>query len=155
MFWKYFKWNTLVLHNVPFHNLGKEQSVVLFNYETKIRGRQNFKRPSQNLVQNKSSVLINTSYKDLRKYRKQASDIKEIKLQWNQKMQDLENDLLDKQEVTVLTSEKRKINTYLFLRSRDFLGPLLFSDYIDLFQSSTGEPEINQRLYSVVKFIKY
>ena len=126
VFWRYFKWNTLVLHNVPFHNLGKEQSVVLFNYETEIRGRQHFKRALQNLVQNKSSVLINTRYKDLRKYRKQASDIKEIKLQWNQKMQDPENNMLDKQEVTVLTSEKRKINTCIFLRSRHILGPLLF-----------------------------
>ena len=53
--------------------------------------------------------MIDTRYKDLRKYRKQASDIKYLKLQCNQKMQDLENEGLDKQEVTVLTSEQRKL----------------------------------------------
>ena len=77
-----------MLQNVPVHNLSEERIVGLLNYELDFRGWQNFGKTSQNLVQNKAKDLIDSSfkYKDISKFRKQAQDIRDLKLKWNEKM---------------------------------------------------------------------
>ena len=81
-----------VLNIIQVHNLGEERNVGLFNYEISIRGKKNFEATSRKLVLNKSNDLIfnpqtNTSYKN---FRKAAKEIKELKINWNLKMLELQ-----------------------------------------------------------------
>ena len=81
-----------VLNTIQVHNLGKERNVGLFNYEISIRRKKNFEAASRKLVLNKSNNLMfnpqtNTSYKN---FRKAANEIKELKIDWNLKMFELQ-----------------------------------------------------------------
>ena len=81
-----------VLNTIQVHNLGKECNVGLFNYEVSIRRKKNFEAASRKLVLNKSNNLMfnpqtNTSYKN---FRKAANEIKELKIDWNLKMFELQ-----------------------------------------------------------------
>ena len=81
-----------MLNTIQVHNLGKERNVGLFNYEISIRRKKNFEAASRKLVLNNSNDLIfnlqtNTSYKN---FRKAANEIKELKINWNLKMLELQ-----------------------------------------------------------------
>ena len=81
-----------MLNTIQVHNLGKERNVGLFNYEISIRRKKNFEAASRKLVLNKSNNLMfnpqtNTSYKN---FRKAANEIKELKIDWNLKMFELQ-----------------------------------------------------------------
>ena len=51
-----------ILSNTPIHNLVEERSVGMLNYELNLRGRNQFKTSSQNLVLNKSTDLIRNNF---------------------------------------------------------------------------------------------
>ena len=55
----------------------------------------NFKTTSQNIVQNKSKDLIDLKYKEFNNFKKWADDIKELKLQWCEKIKALAKKRLD------------------------------------------------------------
>ena len=98
-----------ILLNAPLTNLGEERNVGAINYELNFRGRECFKTSAQNLVLNKSIDLI-TDYKNLRKYKKKATDIEDLKKKWNRKMEELEKQgLLDKEALS-LSEEQKKLN---------------------------------------------
>ena len=81
-----------VLNIVQVHNLGDECNVQLFNYEISIKEKKVFEEVSWKLVLNKSNDLIfnpqtNKSYKN---FRKAAKELKKLKINWNQKMVELQ-----------------------------------------------------------------
>lgn len=83
------------LDEVQIHNLGEEHSAGFLNYKLDIRGRQNLEAASHKMVLNKSFDLINQSTESYKKFRKPAAEIKEIKLMWNKKMEEMEYTKVD------------------------------------------------------------
>ena len=81
-------------NKAPLHNLGEERSVGLINYELSIRGKENLEASSRKLVLNRSFELLEKTGKlnKFRMYKKAANDIKELKIEWNTKMQKMERD---------------------------------------------------------------
>ena len=63
---------------------------------------------SQNLVLNKSVDLTSKCFCNSRKFKRPADDIKELKLEWNKKMNDLEINGLSIYEVDALAQENKK-----------------------------------------------
>jgi len=59
-----------ILTNTPIHNLAEERNVGMLNYELNLRGRNQFKTSSQNLVVNKSTYFIRDDFQHLRKFTK-------------------------------------------------------------------------------------
>ena len=78
------------LRQVQNHNSNEEQSVGFVNYKLEIRGKQNLESVSYKMVLNKSADLTIKNLSVFRKH-KNALKIKELRLQWNQKMKVLED----------------------------------------------------------------
>ena len=93
----------------PLHNLGEEQNVGLLNYEIGFRGHKHLETVSQKMVQSKSNDLTRGKSGELKRFRKQASDIKQLKYQWTKKMEALQKKGLSIQEVECLVLEKKKL----------------------------------------------
>ena len=97
-----------ILSNTPIHNLVEERSVGMLNYELNLRGRNQIKTSSQNLVLNKSTDLIRNNFEQLRKFKKQAKDIQDVKQQWSNKMEEIEKEGMSIKEAASLTQERKK-----------------------------------------------
>ena len=63
----------------------------MLNYELNLRGRNQIKTGSQNIVLNKSTDLIRNNFEQLRKFQK-AKDIQDVKQQWSNKMEEIEKE---------------------------------------------------------------
>ena len=114
----------------------------------------NFKPASQNIVQNKAKDLIDLKYKEFTKCKKQADDNKELRIQWYEKMKNLEKQGLEKQEIATLTFDKKKLQDLDYLKNQTPTGPFT-SVEVDLFMSTSEEPARNKRLYIEVRYAKY
>ena len=79
-----------VLEKAEIHNLGEERNVGFLNYKLDIRGKQHFETASRKMVLNKSMDLITQSGEGYKKFRKAATEIKEIKLNWNERIKEME-----------------------------------------------------------------
>ena len=73
-----------VLEKAEIHNLGEERNVGFLNNELDIKGKQHLETASMKMVLNKSMDLITQSGEGYKKFRKAATEIKEIKLNWNE-----------------------------------------------------------------------
>ena len=78
--------------HVPLHNLGEEINAGLTNYEINIRGKRNLSSVSKKIILNRSTDLLEDNSSDLKKFKKAADNIKEIRKQWEEKMIKLQND---------------------------------------------------------------
>lgn len=68
----------------------------MVNYELSIRGNQNFEAEFRKLVLNRSADQIqNKSMLSFTMYQKAAKEIKEIRLQWSEKMNELRKNGFD------------------------------------------------------------
>ena len=144
-----------ILNGAPVHNLGEERSVGMINHELEIRGKKHFNTSSQNLVLNNSVDLTSKCFSNYRKFKRPADDIKELKLEWNKKMNDLEKEGLGKQEVAALAQENKKLKDLAFLKTQNPPGPFSCSEDVDKFMQASTEPLRNKRLYHEVRYAKY
>ena len=79
-----------------FKNIGEDRNVGMVNYELSIRGNQNFEAEFRKLVLNRSADQIqNKSMLPFTMYQKAAKEIKEIRLQWSEKMNELRKNGFD------------------------------------------------------------
>ena len=79
-----------------FKNIGEDRNVGMVNYELSIRGNQNFEAEFRKLVLNRSADQIqNKSMLSFTMYQKAAKEIKEIRLQWSEKMNELRKNGFD------------------------------------------------------------
>jgi hypothetical protein len=95
------------LDNASVHNLAEERSVGFLNHEISIRGKRNLEAASKKMVLNKSADLVFNNSGDFRKFTETAKQIKEIKLEWNKKMQALEKEGYAKQDLKILVLRVR------------------------------------------------
>ena len=143
------------MSGAPVHNLGEERSVGMMNHELEIRGKNHFNTSSQNLVLNKSIDLTSGCFSNYRRFKRPADDIKELKLEWSKKMNDLEKEGLSKQEVAALTQENKKLKDLAFLKTQTPPGPFCCAEDVDRFMQASTEPVRNKRLYTEVRYAKH
>ena len=79
---------------------------------------------SSKMVLNKSADLTIKNSSDYRKYRKTDVEIKELKLQWNQKMKVLEESGFSQKEIISTNTEHQKLDDLHFSRKHTHPGPL-------------------------------
>jgi hypothetical protein len=80
--------NRQKLNKAQIHNLNEERSVGFINYELSIRGKNNIEAASKKMVINKNiEILKNINPKDISNFRKPASQIREIKAEWKERIQ--------------------------------------------------------------------
>ena len=122
------------LNQVQNHNLSQERSVGFVNFELEICGKQNLESVSRKMVLIKSADLtINNSF-DFRKYRKPAVEIKELKFQWNQKMEVLEQSRFSQKEFISTNIERKKLDDLDFLRKQRHPEPFTTSEAVTSFK---------------------
>ena len=75
------------------------------------------------MVLNRSTDKIRNKFKDLRKFKLPAKEIKELKLQWTNKMTEIEKEGLQLKEASSLAQEKKKLQDLEFLKTQSPVGP--------------------------------
>ena len=77
------------LSKAPVHNLNEERSVGFISYEISIRWKWFLETASRKMLINKSKdILDKTDPSEMKKYIIPANEIKEIKLQWQERLKE-------------------------------------------------------------------
>ena len=103
------------------------------------------------MILNKSADLTIKNSSDFRKYRKPAMEMKELKLQWNQKMKVLEESGFSQKEIISTNIERQKLDDIDFLRKQPHPGPFT-SVAVNSFMENEAEGKKNEPLYIEVYF---
>ena len=97
------------LELAPIHNLSEECSVGWFNYEIDFRGHKHLESVSRKMVINRNiDLVMKQDPKDIYLYKKQAAAIKDLKLEWNDKVNEQKKLGVSDQEAASLTAESAK-----------------------------------------------
>ena len=144
------------LDKVPVHNLGEERSVGYVNYELNIRGRQNLESVSKKMILKKSSDLLNRIDKTkLHMFKKPAEEIKDIRLQWNDKMKQYQEKGYSEKEAQNLKEEQKKLKDLDFLKSQNPPGPFSTAEEISSYMEGEESDAVkNHRLYVEVRYAR-
>ena len=143
------------LDNAPVHNLAEERSVGFLNHEISIRGKRNLEAASKKMVLNKSADLVFNNSGDFRKFTERAKQIKEIKLEWNKKMQALEKEGYAKQDLKNTSTESQKLRDLDFLKKQECVGPFTSSEEVKEFMGKVKESAAkNKRMYIEIRLQK-
>ena len=141
------------LDQAQVHNLSEERSVGFLNYEIDIRGKQHLEAASRKMVLNKSSDLISEPGDSFKKFRKPAVEIRNIKLQWNSKMREMEQKGFSAKQIVNTKIEGQKLDDLDFLAKQNKPGPLTTSESVGTFMENEPEsPAKNERMYSEIRF---
>ena len=132
--------------HVSIHNIGEERNVGMVNYELHIRGREHLKSVSQTLVINKSSDLL--SREPLRKYRKAAIRIEELKVEWTSKMKKLQVEGFQQQDILNVKKDANKLKDLEYLKKQTPVRPFTSCQEVEKYMETTPESKSkNDRLY--------
>ena len=102
---------------------------------------------------NKSFDLLNNSNRSFNEFRKQARDIKEIKLEWNEKMKCLQKQGYAEKKVANLKTQQTVIQDLVSLKGLG--GPFTSADEIaDYLNTEKDEKAKILRLYTEVRYAK-
>jgi len=138
---------------VSVHNIGEERNVGLVNYELHIRGKEHLKSVSQKLVINKSSDLLSTE--PLKKFRKGAKMIESLKVDWTSRMQKLQAEGFEQQDIINVKKDTSKLKDLEYLKSQNPVGPFTSCQEVENFMETTLESKSkNDRLYREVRYAR-
>ena len=143
--------------NVQLHNIGEEQHVGMVNAELSIKGEQNLDTVPRKLVLNRSEDLIqNKSMLPFTMYQITAKDIKEICLQWSEKMNELKRKGFDAKDKLNVKKDAAKIKDLEYLKTHEIPEPFTLNDDIDKFIESDTVSDIDKqnRLYVEARYAK-
>ena len=121
--------NKRKLDKAPVTNLAEQQSVGYINYKLKnIRGRKQLESAPKKMVIKKSFDLIEKSYQEdsamsMSKYVKPAKVIREIKLEWNERLKKQQAEGYSARELINTKNESTKCNCLDYLKSQTIPGP--------------------------------
>ena len=91
------------LQQAPVHNLNEERSVGSVNYEIQIRGKKNLNTVSKKIIINKGKDLLEAvNPNEMKKFRKAAAAIKELKLDWSKEVQKQQEQAFSEKEKKLL-----------------------------------------------------
>ena len=86
--------------NVQVHNIYEERNVGMINHELWIRGKENLQTASRKVVINKSvDLLPKNMLIDIKKFRKQVKIVEEIRVNWNEKMKELQTKVFEEKDL--------------------------------------------------------
>lgn len=144
------------LDKVPVHNLSEERSVGFVNYELHIRGRQNLECVSKKMILNKSSDMLQKIDKaKLHTFRKPSEEIKEIRLRWNEKMKQYQQQGYSEKEALNMKEEQNKLKDLDFLKCQNPPGPFSTTEEVDSYMNCDESDSIkNNRLYIEVRYAR-
>ena len=86
------------------------------------------------MILNKGRDLIKSQ--DLSKFKKPAQKMKELKLQWNDKMKEMETKGFSKKEALNLQEETKKLADLEFLKKQQPAGPFSSSEEVSTYLSN-------------------
>ena len=135
----------------------EERSVGFINYEVAIRGKQHLEAASRKMTINKSiDIALKEEALDIRRFRKPAQEIKEIKTQWRKKVLENQAAVYSDKEQTRLRDECTKYKLLSDLKNETFPGPFTSPEEISLYvrESKAEEKEMNKRMYDEVKYAR-
>ena len=91
------------------------------------------------MVLNRSADLIAYSGKQYKLFRKQASEMKELKVSWNKNMKELEEKGFSQKDIINTNLERQKLDDLNFLQKQTTPGPFMLSE--DVTKYLENEPE--------------
>ena len=111
---------------------------------------------SRNMVLNKSIDLVTKKESgEFMKYRKASKEIKELRVQWNKKMEKLQEDGYGTQEIKNPHQEQVKLKDLEYLKSATPQGPFTQKqEVLDFMESLLNDEEKCQRLYVEVRYAR-
>ena len=119
------------LSKAPVHNLNEERSVAFINYEISIWGKRFLETASRKMLTNKSKdILDKTDPSEMKKYIMPAKEIKEIKLQWQERFKEQQTKDFPEKEKSSLHQESQKYNLLELLKKDKFQGPFVSEDEV-------------------------
>ena len=115
------------LQQAPVHNLNEERSVGSVNYEIQIRGKKNLNSVSKKIIINKGKDLLEAvNPNDMKKFRKAAAAIKELKLDWSKEVQKQQEQAFSEKEKKTLKYDSDKYQLLEELKKDEhFPGPFV------------------------------
>ena len=117
--------------------------------------KKNVEAVSRKMVLNKSSDLIPKNSGVFRKFRRQAREIKELKLKWNEKMVALQEKGFTEKDMLNLKLENQKLEDLEFLRTQIPPGPFTKKEEVTDFMEVIPESkEKDLRMYKEIWFQK-
>ena len=139
--------------HVQTSNIGEERNVEIFTYEVAIRGKKNLESASRKVLLNRSKDLLEEKPNEYRKFRKEANIVKEIRNEWDKKMDQLQEESYLLKEVETDRKSAMILEDTEFLKGQVISGPFTSVEEIDLFMNSCPESkEKNKRMYREVRF---
>ena len=142
--------------NAPVHNILEERNVGRVNYGLQIRGKANINSVARKMVLNSSFDKINNSDSRLfMDFRKQASDIKDLKIKWNSKMKALQEEGYTEKDLLNLKREAQKLADLEFLKTQELPGPFTNGkDVMEFMSYAVDQKTRNTRLYREVRYAR-
>ena len=143
--------------HVQVHNLGEENNVGCVNYELNIRGKSNLETASRMIVLNRAADLLQSiNPKEIKSFKKQAEEIKELRKGWNKKMTALEEQGYTEKEILNTKKDNVKLQDLELLKKDNPPGPFTNEQevqcYID--DQSVTEDIKNKRMYTEVRYAR-
>ena len=97
--------------------------------------------------------LIEDNQTDFKKYRKAANIVKEMRIEWEKKMEQLQEERYLQKEVETTKRETTNLTDTKYIKRQAIPGPFTLPDEIDRFMESYPESkEKNERMYREVRF---
>ena len=147
----------LKLNKAQVHNLNEERSVGFINYELAIRGKNNIEAASKKMIINKNIEIVkNTNPKDILKFRKPATQIKEIKAEWKERIKCHKKDSYTEKEKARLKNEETKYSLLEQLKKETPPGPFTNIEEITEYNANSQQTEDNKnkRMFAEVKYAR-
>ena len=109
------------------------------NYEINIWGKQCLESASKKIIINKSIDLLETSEPvEIKKFRKPSKEIKDIKMQWKEKIKAHQVKTHSDKEKSCLKEESTKYNLLEKLKKEDIPRPFTNEDEIKKISPAPG-----------------
>jgi hypothetical protein len=144
------------LSKASVHNLNEERSVGFINYEIHKRGKQCWESASKKMIINKSMDLLEkVEPKQIRKLRRQAQEIKENKVQWQEKIKTHQKETYTDKEKCALKNDSTKYDLLEKSKKEIFPGPFTNEDEVKQYILLEENDETkNKRMYYEVRYAR-
>ena len=108
------------------------------------------------MITNKNKDLLETSEPvEKKKFRKPSKEIKDIKIQWKEKIKAHQDETYSDKEKSCLKEESTKYNLLEKLKKEDIPGPFTNEDEIKRYLLHQAEDDIkNKHMYDEVRYAR-
>lgn len=134
--------------NAQVHNISEERNVGMVGYELLIRGKENLHSVSRKVVINKSIDLMKDNMStDFRKFRKEAKLVEEMRIEWNEKMRELQKIGFEEKDLVNIKKDADKLKDLEFLKKQSIPGPFTTVEEVEQFMINAEESVDKNNIY--------